>query len=77
MWDPRSYHLDTASPQVGGSGAASLSIYGSDPAALDEAAQQIGFILAAHASLAARAVGERITLEDLGGQLQRPCSPVT
>ena len=31
----------------------------------------VGSILAAHASLAARAVGERTTLENLGSQLQR------
>ena len=47
-----------------------MNTYGATPDAFDVDAQEIGSILAAHASLAARAVGERSTLEGLGRQLQ-------
>jgi len=47
-----------------------LSIYGTAPEAFDATAVEIGSILAAHASLAARAVEERAGLESLGRQLQ-------
>jgi hypothetical protein len=57
-------------PASTGEGCGSLTTYGTAPGSLDDAAEQIGFILAAHASLAARAVGERGTLETLGAQLQ-------
>jgi len=49
----------------------SLSIYALTPDAFDQAAQEIGSILAAYASLAARAVGNRIALQDLGDHLQQ------
>lgn len=49
---------------------ASLSVYADNPGGLDDAAQDIGFILAAHASLAARAVGDRIRLESLSQRLE-------
>ncbi len=57
--------------RAGESPVAALNVFASDPAALDEAAQDLGGILAAHAALAARTVGERIRLEDLSGQLER------
>jgi hypothetical protein len=57
-------------PASTGEGGGSLTTYGTAPGSFDDAAEQIGFILAAHASLAARAVGERGTLETLGVQLQ-------
>jgi AmiR/NasT family two-component response regulator len=41
------------------------------PSAFDDQAQEIGLILAAHASLAARAVQERSRLDTLGTNLQR------
>jgi hypothetical protein len=49
----------------------SLNIYASSPGAFDKAALEIGSILAAHASLAARAVGERSSLDALGHHLGR------
>ncbi len=64
------YHLPASTQNGTATGAGSLNTYGATPDSFDDAAQQIGFILAAHASLAARAVGERGNLEDLGHQLQ-------
>lgn len=52
-------------------GTASLNIYASGPDAFDQNAQEIGMILAAHASLAARAVGERASLQALGDHLEQ------
>jgi len=49
----------------------SLNIYAGTPEAFDQVALEVGSVLAAHAALAARAVGERATLENLGDQLQR------
>lgn len=49
----------------------SLTVFTTDPVALDSGAEDIGFILAAHASLAARALGERVRLERLSEQLER------
>lgn len=66
-----SYHLDTSSPAGDMTSTASLNIYALTPDAFDQAAQEIGTILAAHASLAARAVGERATLEALGRHLEQ------
>jgi hypothetical protein len=57
-------------PASRGGDGGSLTTYGTTPGSFDDAAEQIGFILAAHASLAARAVGERGALETLGAQLQ-------
>ena len=65
-----SYRLETSSPAGVETGTASLNIYALTPDAFDRAAQEIGTILAAHASLAARAVGERATLQALGTHLQ-------
>jgi len=48
----------------------SLNIYSGTPAGFDAAAIETGFVLAAHASVAARAVGERVSLEGLGHQLE-------
>lgn len=64
------YRLPASTQDGVPTGGGSLNTYGATPDSFDEAAQQIGFILAAHASLAARAVGERGNLEDLGRQLQ-------
>ena len=52
-------------------GVGSLNIYAFTPDEFDDAAVEIGSILAAHASLAARAVGERASLERLDRHLQR------
>lgn len=49
---------------------ATLNVYGATGESFDELAKEVGFILAAHASLAARAVGERVSLERLGEQLE-------
>lgn len=51
-------------------GTGSLEVFAADPAALDPVARELGFILAAHASLAARSMGERDRLEAVGRQLQ-------
>jgi hypothetical protein len=48
-----------------------LNSYGVIPHAFNDAAQEIGFILAAHASVAARAVDERSTLQTLERDLQQ------
>jgi hypothetical protein len=66
-----SYQLHLGSGDDEGAGTGSLNIYALTADAFDEAAHEIGAILAAHASLAARAVGDRITLEDLGHHLER------
>jgi hypothetical protein len=63
-----SYHLKTP---IGDAEAASLNIYALTPEAFDHAAREIGTILAAHASLAARAVGERTTLQAFGQHLEQ------
>jgi len=54
--------------------AGSLNAYGSVLDAFDEEALEIGLILAAHASVAVRAVGERESLEILGRQLHEALS---
>ena len=66
-----SYHLQRSNGQGAENRKASLNIYASDPAGFDQAAREIGFVLAAHASLAARAVGERVTLEGIGSHLEQ------
>ena len=66
-----SYNLDTSSRDGADGGAAALNIYALTADAFDQAAQEIGTILAAHASLAARAVGERATLEALDRHLEQ------
>ena len=64
-----SYRL-TASENGAESAAGSLNSYGTRPEAFDESALEIGLVLAAHASVAARAVDERSRLEAAGRNLQ-------
>ncbi len=66
-----SYQLHTDMVEDVASGTGSLNLYARSPDAFDKAAQEIGTILAAHASLAARVVGRRVTLEDLGQHLEQ------
>ena len=66
-----SYRLAAASSGTADSGGGSLNSYGVIPSAFNDTAQEIGFILAAHASMAARAVDERSTLQSLGRDLQQ------
>ena len=65
-----SYQLAWSTREGAESGTGSLNIYGLTPDAFDESAMEIGAILAAHASLAARAVGERVSLEQLDRHLE-------
>jgi hypothetical protein len=65
------YRLAAASSATVDSGGGSLNTYGVIPYAFNDAAQEIGFILAAHASVAARAVDERSTLQSLRRDLQQ------
>jgi hypothetical protein len=66
-----SYHLAATSSGAADSGGGSLNSYGVTPDAFSDTAQEIGFILAAHASVAARAVDERSTLRNLSRDLQQ------
>ena len=66
-----SYRLAAASSATADSGGGSLNSYGVIPHAFNDTAQEIGLILAAHASVAARAVDERSTLQSLGRDLQQ------
>ena len=66
-----SYRLTAASSATADSGGGSLNSYGVIPHAFNDAAQEIGFILAAHASVAARAVDDRSTLQSLRRDLQQ------
>jgi ANTAR domain len=66
-----SYRLTTASSGTTDSGGGSLNNYGVTTDAFSDTAQEIGLILAAHASVAARAVDERSTLRNLGRDLQQ------
>jgi ANTAR domain len=65
------YRLAAASSATVDSGGGSLNTYGVIPYAFNDAAPEIGFILAAHASVAARAVDERSTLQSLRRDLQQ------
>ena len=65
-----SYHLAAAGLPTASTGG-SLNTYGIAPDAFSDEAQQIGLILAAHASIAARAVRERGTLQDLADNLNK------
>ena len=68
-----SYQLTPAgggTAHVGGS----LNSYGVHPFAFSDTAQEIGLILAAHASVAARAVDERSALQTLGRDLHQALS---
>jgi ANTAR domain len=66
-----SYRLAAAGSGTADSASGSLNSYGVIPYAFSDTAQEIGLILAAHASVAARAVDERSTLERLGRDLQQ------
>jgi hypothetical protein len=66
-----SYRLAAASSGTADSGGGSLNSYGVIPYAFNDTAQEIGLILAAHASVAARAVDERSTLQSLSSDLQQ------
>jgi hypothetical protein len=66
-----SYRLAAASSRSADSGGGSLNSYGVIPHAFNDTAQEIGLILAAHASVAARVVNERSTLQSLGRDLQQ------
>jgi hypothetical protein len=65
-----SYQLATASGGAADSGDGSLNSYGVTPDAFSDTAQEIGLILAAHASVAARTVDERSTLQNLSRDLE-------
>lgn len=69
-----SYRLAAPGPRTDGSLAGSLNSYATTPHAFSDQAQEIGLILAAHASVAARAVRERTILEQLGRQLHQALS---
>jgi ANTAR domain len=66
-----SYRLAAASSATADSGGGSLNSYGVSPYAFNDTAQEIGLILAAHASVAVRAVDERSTLQSLRRDLQQ------
>jgi hypothetical protein len=66
-----SYRLAAASSATADSGGGSFNSYGVIPHAFNDTAQEIGLILAAHASVAARVVNERSTLQSLGRDLQQ------
>jgi hypothetical protein len=65
-----SYRL-AAATQAGAVTRGSLNTYGIEPDAFTDEARQIGLILAAHGSVAARAVRERDALEDLADNLHK------
>jgi hypothetical protein len=65
-----SYRMAAASSGTADPGGGSLNSFDVIPYAFNDTAQEIGLILAAHASVAARAVDERSTLQSLGRDLQ-------
>jgi len=65
-----SYRLAAASVATAGT-KGSLNTYGTEPDAFSDEAQQIGLILAAHASVAAGAVRERDALQNLAQNLNK------
>ena len=65
-----SYRLAGVGPASLGTGG-SLNTYGIEPDAFSDEAQQIGLILAAHASMAAGAVRERDALQDVADNLHK------
>lgn len=69
-----SYRLAAAAPLTDSSLGGSLNSYGTSPHAFDVEAREIGLVLAAHASVAARTVRERTALEQLGTQLHEALS---
>ena len=66
-----SYQLGASGEDAGRVWQGSLNAYGRTPESIDDAAKEIGLILAAHTSLAARAVDERSRLESIGRQLHQ------
>jgi hypothetical protein len=65
-----SYRLSPSSPHPAGPLAGSLNAYAGIPDAFDAEAQEIGLILAAHASVAAGAMNERESLEQMSRHLR-------
>ncbi len=59
-----SYHLSASSPESADPADGSLNAYGLKEAAFDDEAREIGFVLAAHASVAIHAVAQREGHED-------------
>jgi len=66
-----SNHLATAASGTADSAGGSLNSYGVTRDAFNATAQELGLILAAHASVAARAVDERSALQSLGHGLEQ------
>ena len=66
-----SYHLSASSPASADPVEGSLTAYGLVDSAFDDAAREIGLVLAAHASIATRAAGGRERLEQAGQELRR------
>jgi GAF domain-containing protein len=69
-----SYRLAPSSRIPAGSLAGSLNAYAGAPDAFDAEAQEIGLILAAHASVAAGAMREREALEEMSRHLHQALS---
>ena len=69
-----SYRLGPSSRIPAGSLAGSLNAYAGTPDAFDAEAQEIGLILAAHASVAAGAMRERDALEEMSRNLHQALS---
>jgi hypothetical protein len=69
-----SYRVAAAAPLTNPSLGGSLNSYATSPHAFDVEAREIGLVLAAHASVAARTVRERTALEQLGRQLHEALS---
>lgn len=69
-----SYRLGGADPLTEASLTGSLNSYGDAPNAFEREAREIGLVLAAHASVAARAVQERASLERLEYNLREALS---
>jgi len=65
-----SYSLDPPGPASETPPSGSLSAYAGTADAFDDEAREIGLVLAAHAAVAVRAVGERDALERMGRQLR-------
>ena len=69
-----SYQLAAVAPLTDACLGGSLNSYATSQHAFDVEAREIGLVLAAHASVAAGAVRERTTLEQLGRQLHEALS---
>ena len=59
-----SYHLSASSPESADPADGSLNAYGLTESAFDDEAREVGFVLAAHASVAIHAVAQREGHED-------------